>query len=88
MHFFMSVTPDAELVVAPAGYSLYATIPAALAARTSSGEVESVRYRVISGSKTQSGGTAAKILALYSIACEAPRNRLQHYSRCYWQALA
>lgn len=31
----MSVTPDAELVVAPAGYSLKATTPASLAACTS-----------------------------------------------------
>ncbi|MCY1184987.1 hypothetical protein D9M73_257250 [compost metagenome] len=40
----MLVTPESELVVAPAGYSLAAcTKPVALAARTSSGWVRSVR---------------------------------------------
>lgn len=37
------VTPELELVVAPAGYSLYATMPLFLASYTSSAEVASVR---------------------------------------------
>lgn len=42
-HLEVLVTPDAELVVAPAGYSLKATMPASLAACTSSAVVSSVR---------------------------------------------
>ena len=46
----MSVTPLAELVVAPAGYSLTARmIPSRCAATTSAGSVVSVRYNVICG---------------------------------------
>ena len=39
MTAWKSVTPELELVVAPAGYSLYATTPFSLASCTSSGDV-------------------------------------------------
>ena len=48
----MSVTPASLFVVAPAGYSFSATMPASRARRISSGGVRSVRYSVISGSKS------------------------------------
>ena len=64
-----SVTPESELVVAPAGYSLNATMPAALASRTVSGVVLSVKYNAIKGSKAKPCGTAAKICCLYAKAC-------------------
>jgi hypothetical protein len=57
-----SVTPLSELVVAPAGYSLHAlTTPVALAAAMSAGDVVSVRYSVISGSKFVPSGSAARM---------------------------
>jgi hypothetical protein len=51
------------LVVAPAGYSLNATMPAARAAATSSAVVLSVRYSVMSGVKhgASADGTAARM---------------------------
>jgi hypothetical protein len=57
----MSVTPASLLVVAPAGYSLSATTPAALARRISVGRVLSVRYSVISGVKQLPGGSASRM---------------------------
>ncbi|MNJ00528.1 hypothetical protein D3C73_1598820 [compost metagenome] len=58
----MLVTPESELVVAPAGYSLAAyTMPLALAARMSSGLVRSVRYSTISGSKRLPAGRALRM---------------------------
>jgi hypothetical protein len=60
-----------ELVVAPAGYSLKARIPAALAAYTSSGGVLSVRYSVMRGVKEEPGGRADRIRCLYSNACNS-----------------
>ncbi|MNV59015.1 hypothetical protein D3C71_1514150 [compost metagenome] len=58
----MLVTPESELVVAPAGYILAAyTKPLALAARMSSGLVRSVRYSTISGSKRLPAGRAARM---------------------------
>jgi len=56
------VTPESELVVAPAGYILAAlTNPQAAAARMSAALVRSVRYRVISGSKALPAGRAARM---------------------------
>ncbi|MNJ66445.1 hypothetical protein D3C77_625240 [compost metagenome] len=56
------VTPESELVVAPAGYSLAAcTKPVAFAARISSGWVRSVRYSTINGSKWLPVGRAARM---------------------------
>ena len=57
-----AVTPESELVVAPAGYSFTAvTTPLSLAKAISAGEVRSVRYSVISGWKALPAGTAAMI---------------------------
>ena len=64
----MSVTPELELVVAPAGYSLKATAPAALAARTSSADVESVRYSVMSGRKLVPAGRQSLMRSSYATA--------------------
>ena len=57
-----SRTPASEWVVAPAGYSFTAcTQGSAAAAWISSGVVASVRYSVISGSKSHAAGTAARM---------------------------
>ena len=71
MHRLISVTPLSEFVVAPAGYSLKATIPFSFAVCTSSGFVSSVRYSVIRGSKSMPSGTACRMRLLYSIAWTA-----------------
>lgn len=68
-----SVTPASEFVVAPAGYSLAATTPAARAAEISSGEVLSVRYSVMSGVKSLPGGSAAKMRSRYASASAVVR---------------
>ncbi len=57
----MSVTPASLWVVAPAGYSFSATMPASRAARISAGGVWSVRYSVISGVKQLPAGSAASM---------------------------
>lgn len=60
-----------EFVVAPAGYSLYATMPASLAAATSSAVVLSVKYNVIRGmNDLLAAGTASRMRASYSFACD------------------
>ena len=56
-----SVTPESELVVAPAGYNLNATMPAAFAAATVATSVLSVKYKLIKGVNATPAGTAAKI---------------------------
>ena len=68
---FTSVTPLSLLVVAPAGYSLHATTPAAAASLMSSGVVLSVRYSVMRGSKSESGPKASVMRALYALASAA-----------------
>lgn len=58
----MSLTPDSEFVVAPAGYHFIAcTEPLSLAAAISDGGVLSVRYSVINGSNPMPAGTADRI---------------------------
>jgi hypothetical protein len=59
----MSVTPESELVVAPAGYSFTATTkPLNLALAISAAFVLSVRYSVISGVEVDVGlGRAARM---------------------------
>ncbi len=66
-----SVTPASLLVVAPAGYSLAPTTPAAFARAISSGARLSVRYSDISGSNDTPAGTAARMRSRYATACAA-----------------
>src|SRR5215831_12644599 len=65
----MAVTPESELVVAPAGYSLAPTMKAlSRARRISSGGIASVKYNVIKGSNLAPLGTAATMRSRYAAA--------------------